>query len=102
MIYAKKKHWENGNDSNKTCGITWSENRSGFTDLPGALPLSIKLQLEDKDGIVDIFPADEKVADHIWYIFTKQSAPPAGDDSACVQPTLELIRGRLNFQELAT
>ncbi len=63
----KHKEWKNGKYPNWTCRIVWYQDGSN----------DIRLQLEDCDRTISIFPQNREEADQIWFMF-KQGAPEEG------------------------
>ena len=93
MTRACRKEWKNGRDRDGnhvpfTARIIWFGEGDGDTE-------NIRLQIEDSIHKVSIFPKDKKTADQIWFMFKRQTAPPAGDKTPCVESLLELIRNQL-------
>lgn len=80
------KEWKNGKYPKWTARIIWFE-QNGHDD--------IRLQMEDCDRQVNVYPNTKEAADNLWFMF-KQGAPPEGDHTPFISDLLDLIRGRVD------
>ena len=73
-----------------TVRITWFEDHEKN---------NIRLRLEDCEGVVNIYPINKEKAEHIWFMFRNQVAPPPGEKIACVISLIALIKDKGFFLE---
>lgn len=76
---SRRKEWKNGTYPKWTARIIWFQGND-----------DIRLELEDCERVVNVYPKSKEDADHMWFMF-RQGAPQEGDKTPFVADLLKLF-----------